>query len=278
MKVDSNTVLYGLIGHPVSHSISPLIHNLSFEYFNINSIYTVFDVTPENLENAVKGLKSLGIKGINVTVPHKENVIKYLDYISEEAKLIGAVNTIINSDGILKGYNTDYMGFLESISENNEVLKERDILLIGAGGAAKAILIALAKNDVNSITILNRDVQKAEVLAKTLEKDFNLKIEVYPLQDAEKLNNIDMIINATSVGMAPDFEKSPVSENVVKKANFVYDVIYNPEKTILLKYAERNNIKYQNGFSMVINQAYHSFKLWTGKNFDKNLVYKHIQK
>lgn len=277
MKIDSTTKVFGLIGHPVKHSLSPLIHNSSFEKLNFNGVYVVFDVAPELLENAVKGLKALGIKGFNVTVPHKESVMNYLDFVTEEAEKIGAVNTVVNENGILKGYNTDVQGFIDSLKELKEDVRGRKAFVLGAGGASKAICFALAREGVESIVIANRTLNKARALAEYIREEFKVKCDYCSIEEVEKFNEIDILINTTSVGMHPEVANSPVSEEVVAKANFVYDLIYNPSETLFLKYARKNGVKSANGLSMLVNQASYAFYLWTGEFFDKDFVYEKIR-
>jgi len=277
MKINANTKLYGLIGHPVEHSLSPLIHNYAFNSLNLNCVYTVFNVLPEKLEEAVKGVKALGIRGVNVTVPHKEKIIDYLDVVSEEALKIGAVNTVVNEGGILKGYNTDVYGFIDSLAEAGEKIERRKAVVLGAGGASKAVCVALALDGIDSIIVANRSVERAKDLSEYIKKEFKIPCDYCSINEVEEIPEIDMLVNTTSVGMYPKVEDSPVSEKVVSKAKFVYDVIYNPFETVFLKYAKKNGIKYSNGLSMLVNQANYSFKLWTGGFFDKNLVYMHLK-
>ena len=277
MEINSKTKLFGLIGHPVEHSLSPLIHNYAFKSLNLNYVYTVFDVFPEKLEDAVKGIKALGIKGVNVTIPHKEKIIKYLDVVSEEALKIGAVNTLVNEEGILKGYNTDVYGFIDSLTEVGEKIKGKKAVVLGAGGASKAVCVALALEKINEIVIANRNVEKAKELSEYIKREFKVSCNYCSINEVEKIPEMDILVNTTSVGMYPNVEDSPVCEKVVSRAKFVYDVIYNPFETVFLKYAKRNGIKYSNGLSMLVNQANYSFKLWTGGFFDKNLVYRYLK-
>lgn len=277
MEINANTKLYGLIGHPVEHSLSPLIHNYAFNSLDLNCVYTVFDVLPEKLEEAVKGVKALGIRGVNVTVPHKEKIIKYLDVISEEALKIGAVNTVVNEEGILKGYNTDVYGFIDSLTEVGEKIEGRKAVVLGAGGASKAVCVALALKGIDSIIIANRSVERAKDLSEYIKKEFKIQCDYCSINEVKELPEIDILVNTTSVGMYPNTEDSPADEKVVLKAKFVYDLIYNPFETALLKHAKKNGIKYSNGLSMLVNQANYSFKLWTGGFFDKNLVYRYLK-
>ncbi|ADL68790.1 shikimate 5-dehydrogenase [Thermoanaerobacterium thermosaccharolyticum DSM 571] len=278
MHVNAKTDIYGIIGHPIGHSLSPFIHNAAFESVNLNSVYVSFDVHEENLKDAILGIKALGIKGINVTVPHKENVMKYLDYISDEAKLIGAVNTIKNNNGILEGYNTDVTGFTESLKEHDIVVEGKNAVILGAGGAARAVAVGLSLTGVKSIMIANRSKEKARNLSNYIKNNLGINCIDVTYDDLNQLEEIDILVNVTSVGMFPDINLSPVDESIAVKAKFVYDIIYNPEKTQLLSYAEKHSIRNLNGFDMLINQANHSFKIWTGMNFNKNIILNTLKK
>lgn len=278
MNIDSKTKIYGLIGHPVGHSLSPLIHNTAFLDQKLNCIYDCFDVLPENIKDAVFGIKALGIMGVNVTVPYKEMVIPYLDFISDEAKLIGAVNTIKNNDGRLEGYNTDASGFIESLLEQGVEIRGKNVVILGAGGAARAIAVAFSLNDVNSITIANRTEGKAYNLYKYIIEKFRTECKYTSLDELIDFDNIDILINATSVGMFPNVNATPVDEKILRKAKFIYDLIYNPKETLLLRYAKKYGIKNSNGLNMLINQANNSFKIWFGKNFNKNLIVNVLRK
>lgn len=278
MNINSKTSIYGIIGYPIGHSLSPLIHNYAFENLDFNSVYVSFDVNEEDLKDAIMGIKALGIKGLNVTVPHKESVIKYLDRISDEAKLIGAVNTIKNNSGSLEGYNTDVTGFMESLKEHNVDVVGKNAVILGAGGAAKAVAVGLALLGVKSIYVCNRSIDKAKELSIHMGNNFNIKSLGISYNDLNMLDEIDILINATSVGMYPNVDVSPIEEDVVAKAKFVYDIIYNPEKTLFLSYAEKYRIKYINGLDMLINQAIDSFKIWTGANFDKKIILNFLKK
>ncbi|SNX55337.1 shikimate dehydrogenase [Thermoanaerobacterium sp. RBIITD] len=278
MNIDSKTKIYGLIGHPVGHSLSPLIHNTAFLDQKLNCIYDCFDVLPENIKDAVFGIKALGIMGVNVTVPYKEMVIPYLDFISDEAKLIGAVNTIKNNDGRLEGYNTDASGFIESLLEQGVEIRGKNVVILGAGGAARAIAVAFSLNDVNSITIANRTEGKAYNLYKYIKEKFRTECKYTSLDELIDFDNIDILINATSVGMFPNVNATPVDEKIIRKAKFIYDLIYNPKETLFLRYAKKYGIKNSNGLNMLINQANNSFKIWFGKNFNKNLIVNVLRK
>ena len=264
MNITWDTNIYCLIGHPISKTLSPIIHNNFYKINNINNVYLTFDVGKEDLENVVKSLKILNIKGFNVTLPHKINIIEYLDDISQEAKKIGAVNTVKNRNGKLIGYNTDCMGFLKSLELNNIDVKDNTVLILGSGGAANAISTSLALAGVKKIFINNRTLIKAKALAKRIKNQFpKLLVEWGDLG----LNNIskdeiDMIVNCTSVGMYPDVEKSPMDFDGFSKDLIVYDIIYKPRKTKFLQLAEDRGNYTIGGLSMLINQALYSQKIW----------------
>ncbi len=258
MIINGNTKIVGLIGHPVEHTFSPQMHNAAFSKLNMNYIYAAFDVKPENLEKAIKNAEALDIKGFNVTIPHKVNVIQYLNDIDETAKQIGAVNTIDFKN--LKGYNTDGLGAVKAIEEITKV-KNKNILIAGAGGASRAIAFYLKKNNVNEITILNRNIQKAQNLADELEasSDSISQINKY-------MENTDILINTTPIGMYPNINDTPITnaENMHEE-QVVFDAVYNPNKTQLLNEAIKAGAKPVYGIKMLLYQGAESFRIWTGK-------------
>jgi shikimate dehydrogenase len=256
--------LYALIGCPVHHSLSPLMHNDAFQQLGIEAYYHAFHVESEHLEEAITGLKALGISGANVTIPHKTAVIPLLDEIDETAQRIGAVNTIVNENGRLIGYNTDGLGFVRALCEEvkTEITGKR-ILLIGAGGAARGIYFTLANGNAERIDICNRTKTKAEQLIE--EYDFSLASTAYSLQEAEeRLADYDMIINTTSVGLYPDVEAIPLSLANMKEGTIVSDIIYNPLETKWLQEARKRNAIVQNGVGMFVYQGALAFEKWTG--------------
>ncbi|HSQ88687.1 shikimate dehydrogenase [Romboutsia sp.] len=270
MNINSTTKIIGLLGHPVKHSFSPNIHNYLFEKYSQDNIYCCFDVEEEKIKEGIEGIKSLGIKGCNVTIPHKVNIITYLDNIDNKARLIGAVNTIKNENGILNGYNTDGLGFVKSILDKGYDLKNKKIMIIGAGGACRSIAIELASIDVSSIDIRNRSINKANEIVDIIKNNFNTKILCSPKSIDEKdLNNIDILINTTPIGMESDL--SPVDEKLTPSKNIlVCDIVYKPHNTALIKWAKKNGLEVIHGIDMLINQALHAFYIWTGINPSKD--------
>lgn len=265
--INSKTYLTGLIGNPVEHSLSPEIHNFMFAETKENGIYLAFKVEKENIKKTLEVMKSLGIKGFNVTIPHKEEVLSSLDFISEEVKAIKACNTIFNNDGKLEGYNTDYLGFLKTLEEEGFQIEGKNIAVLGAGGASRAILWALKNNKPSNVDIFNRSLDKA----KNLIDEFEIKnSRAFLLTDFKNHSlKYDLIINTTSVGMGELKDQSPIEENVeLKKEVILYDLIYNPSKTKFLEIGASSNLKIINGLDMLLYQAILSFQIWTKKEFD----------
>ena len=265
MKVTGKTCVYGIFGYPVKHSLSPLMQNAAFREAGIDAVYVPFEVEPENLKEAVDGVRALGIKGLNVTVPHKERIVEHLDYLSEEAELLGAVNTVKNENGELTGYNTDAEGFLRSLIEEGVELEGKKALMFGAGGAARAVGYALLKGGASFLYIVNRNFQRAREVGELLGKRGN--VLVFPLKESTVetlLKEVDLIVNTTSVGMKPedphlfDYSKTPEGITVV-------DIIYNPPETPLLKAAKERGCKTVNGLGMLVHQGAVAFEIWTGK-------------
>ena len=264
MNIKGSTNIVGLIGHPVEHSFSPPMHNAAFKVLNMDWAYVAFDVNPSNLNSAIEGAESLGIKGFNVTIPHKIEVMKYLDEIDEVASLIGAVNTIDFKN--MKGYNIDGIGAVKAIEEATSI-KNRKVVVAGAGGASRAISFYIAKYGAESLTILNRNVEKAQRLAD----DINLIDEV----KADSIKNIknhvadaDILIDTTPVGMHPnvDDDDAIVSAEDMHEDLVVFDAVYNPNQTSLIKEAIKANAKPVYGIKMLLYQGAESFRIWTGQN------------
>ncbi|WGG44302.1 shikimate dehydrogenase [Rossellomorea sp. DA94] len=256
--------LYGVIGDPIAHSMSPLMHNSAFEDNGINAQYVRFHVKKEQLPDAIRGIKALGIEGVNVTVPHKEHVMSLLDGIDPLAKAIGAVNTIANENGKLIGYNTDGLGFVEGLKKvAGEGLENKSMLIIGAGGAARAIYYTLASSGVGKIDVTNRTPGRAKKMMDACP--FPLDSSFLSLEAAEnELHDYDVIIQTTSIGMFPHNEDSPIKVNKLKQGSIVSDIIYNPLETTLLKQAKQKGALTQNGLDMFVYQGALSFKKWTG--------------
>ena len=263
MEIKGSTNVVGLIGHPVEHSFSPPMHNAAFKKLNMDYVYTAFDVDSKNLENAIIGAKALDIKGFNVTIPHKIEVMNYLDEIDEVASLIGAVNTIDFKE--LKGYNTDGIGAIKAISEVTKI-KNKNVLIAGAGGASRAISFYIAKYNPHNLTILNRNVKKADELALDIS---NSGLMDGVNSDSIKninLDDVDILINTTPIGMHPNINDTPVAlARDMHEDMVVFDAVYNPNETSLLKEAIKANAKPVYGIKMLLYQGVESFNIWTGK-------------
>ena len=273
-----NTKLLGLIGHPIRHSYSPFIHNAAFEIKKLDYIYLPFDITKSNLKSAIKGMSILGIKGFNVTIPHKENILDMLNTISEEASIIGAVNTVVSDHGELNGYNTDVYGVTETLAPYKKDISGSVISVIGAGGATRAVLYSLIRNyKPKKIYLINRNEQKAESLKNYFSEKIKFNSiqtkELFPPDLVEIFQSSKLIINATSVGMFPEVDDSitDLGESF-KKGQIVFDLIYNPIKTKFLKLAQKQGAEILDGLSMLIYQAAKSFELWTGEEMPQEQV------
>ncbi len=273
--ISGKTRIVGIFGYPVEHSLSPNMHNAEFKSKNLDFVYVPFPVKPENLKSAVYSIRALNLTGVNVTVPHKQTVIKYLDDISQEAKLIGAVNTIHNSDGKLTGYNTDGPGFIESLKRDGKYEPSgKNAFILGAGGAAHAIGVMLAKSGVRTIVIYDIVKTKRQKLVKHLKKFFKKclisSIEINSPKMPEIMDNTHILLNVTPVGMH-ESDPLPFDINLLHKNMFVYDVIYNRE-TKLLKYARKKGLRTLNGLGMLVRQGAISFEIWTHRKPDLNIM------
>lgn len=257
MHINAKTMITCLIGYPVEHSLSPDMHNASFEALGLNYCYIALPVHPDSLPSSIEGLRALNFRGANVTVPHKEKVISLLDEVDEEAKFIGAVNTIVNNSGILKGYNTDGRGFMKSLDENGIEVNGKDIFLVGAGGAARAIGYYLCKRASN-LYISDIDKNKASSLSMDLRK---INSSVFFTEEKDKLHTADIIINATPLGLKPD-DPLPFETDRVFSSQVIIDLIY--KNTPVLKRAAGAGCKTLNGLGMLLWQGVLAFQLWTG--------------
>ena len=265
MGINGKTRVCAIIGDPVEHSLSPAMHNAAFRKLGLNLVYLAFKVTKNELKDAISGARSLGLRGLNVTMPHKNAVIKYLDEIDSKAKAIGAVNTILNNQGKLIGYNTDGNGAMIALKENGIYPEEKKMLILGAGGAAKAIAFQAAQ-EVEELVILNRTSEKAEQLAELLCKKFGKKVKGVKLSAEvlkEEMKTTDILVNATSVGMHPDVNRSPVPSDLLRRDLCVMDIIYNPLETKLVKDAKSVGAKVVLGLEMLLYQGAVAFEIWT---------------
>jgi shikimate dehydrogenase len=270
--MDAQTKLYGIIGNPVQHSLSPILHNGAFKRLGWNAVYLVFEV--KNLEEALRGIRGLGVRGVSVTIPFKTEVIPFLDKVKGLAKKIGAVNTIVNRGGKLIGYNTDCDGALEALEEKMN-LRGKRVVLLGAGGAARAIGFGLKGRDCQLI-IANRSKKKGEGLSKELGCDY-LPISSLVRMKAGELE-ADVIINATSLGMVPRDGETPIPKKLLRKGMMVMDIVYEPLQTKLLREAKEKGCLTINGLEMLIRQGVAQFLIWTGKRPEIGQIKKDLRR
>ncbi len=265
--ISGKTNIYGIIGHPVTHSLSPLMQNAAIKACQLESVYVPFDVKPENLQDAVNGLRCLGIRGFNVTIPHKTDIIQYLDCLDPSADAAGAVNTVLNSNGHLTGFNTDGNGLLKSLAEDLDFIPENStVVMIGAGGAARGAVAALCCNGAKKIVIINRTIKKAHELSNIFSKNYPSTVFECCSPDegvTEFMFSADLLLNCSSVGMKnesfPYLDFTGVSKDLK-----VYDMIYSPQFTPLLIEAAKNNFRFSNGLGMLAGQGELAFEIWNG--------------
>jgi shikimate dehydrogenase len=266
MAVSGKTKVFGVIGNPIEHSLSPIIQNAAFAASKLDSAFLAFKVKSAELGKALDGVRALEIQGLNVTMPHKTEILSFLDEVDQTAKLLKAVNTVKNEDGKLFGFNTDGVGAMAALRENGVELKGKKVMLLGAGGAARAIGFALAEQ-AGELSILNRSIQPAAELADLVYQKFNSKVFAYalsPLTVRGALVDADLLINATSVGMEPNANDSLVDPKWLKPDLSVMDIVYNPIETKLAKNAKKAGAKVVGGVEMLIYQGAASFEIWTG--------------
>jgi len=264
--MDSRTIMTGLFGHPVGHSLSPIMHNRAFDVCGLNYRYAAFDVLPEQIGQAVAAIRALGFRGVNVTIPHKVAVMPYLDEIDEEARIIGAVNTIVNENGRLIGYNTDGRGYVRSLIEETGIdLAAQKVLMLGAGGAARGVAVALLLQGVPDLIIANRSEDKAQSLVQDLQEAIpGKKVTGISLNEVpEAIKDRTLLVQTTSIGMYPHVSESPLDKKYLHKNLLISDLIYNPLKTRILKDGEEIGCPTHSGVGMFIYQGALSFEYWT---------------
>ncbi len=276
-RISGKTKVVGVIGNPIEHTISPQLHNTLNLALTVDMVYVPLKVGKSDLENAIKGLKALNFAGFNVTVPFKRDVIRYLDEVSKDALLMGAVNTVKLEGGKLCGFNTDAEGFLRSFEEETGLrVKGLRVSIIGAGGTSRAIAVRLAMEGVSKLYILNRTLNKASDVCKVINESFDLAAEAFPSDNPgveDILLESDVIINTTSVGMFPNPDEYPLPwEIAFRESQVVCDVIYNPVKTRFLSAAEQKGCKTINGLGMLIYQGIAAYEAWTGVQVPQDLA------
>jgi shikimate dehydrogenase len=276
MKISGKTKTCAIIGDPVEHTMSPAMHNAAFKKLGLDYLYIPFRVEPERLAQAVAGLRALNVRGFNVTIPHKVSVIPLLDRLDPLAAKIGAVNTVVNDGGLLHGYNTDAEGFLRVLTGRGIEPQDKNVVILGAGGAARAISYVLAQHGAR-LTILNRKLELdwavdiARLIKKELGKDVKVG-ELTPRILSPALAKADVLVNATSVGMSPAGGKSPVPARLLERRLVVFDIVYNPIETKLLREAKAAGAKVIGGVEMLAWQGALAFEKWTGQSAPVDLM------
>ncbi|MGE5473582.1 MAG: shikimate dehydrogenase [Ignavibacteriales bacterium] len=269
-EITAKTCITGLVGNPVEHSVSPIFQNKLCYKMNINSVYLPFKVEQGDLIKVIEAFKALNIKGFNVTIPYKTDVLDLLDEVTDEALLIGAVNTVKIVENKLYGYNTDGLGFIRALESRNVEIKDKNVIVLGAGGAARAAVVKLAQKGAKKIIILNRTQDKAKILSDLVNKkvaDIAVNDELTNNTLRKYAADCNMLINTTSVGMWPDINKCIVdSEEIFTNKPVVFDMIYNPFKTNFLSLAEKNSCNIINGLGMLVYQGVCAFEIWHDVN------------
>lgn len=268
MAVSGKTRVYGVIGDPIEHSLSPVIHNAAFAALGLDSVFLAFKVKPVDVASAVNGMRALGIHGLSVTMPHKTTVIPHLDEVDKTARFLNTVNTIQSKNGKLWGFNTDGIGALKALRENGVDPKGKKVLLLGAGGASRAIAYTIAQQ-ADELVILNRTVKPAKDLSRQLRLLLPKKISADALSPEALEDNLmdsEVLINATSIGMKPNANETPINPEWLRTNLAVMDIVYNPLETKLVKIAKEAGAKVVSGVEMLIYQGAASFEIWTGKS------------
>lgn len=280
MKIDGYTRLAAVVANPIKHSISPFIHNAAFERAGVNGVYLAWEISKDDLKATVENIRRYDMFGINLSMPYKQAVIPFLDELTPAAQMIGAVNTVVNQNGKLIGYNTDGKGFFMSLP--SFVIKGKKMLILGAGGAATAIIVQAVLEGVDEIFVFTRKTsfERVSQQMKQIQQAASTKISVLSLEQREllqeKLNVSALLVNGTSLGM--DEKTSPVPDTIrLSKNLLVADVIYQPFETPFLKWAKKQNVQVVNGLGMLLYQAAEAFKLWTGKDMPTKEIWQALE-
>ena len=272
MRIDTETHLYGVIGDPIGHSLSPLMQNWFIRRFDLNALYMAFHVKDKNVSSCFDGVRAMGIHGLNVTIPHKEAVLNYVDEKSDAVRLLKAANTIANVDGSLTAYVTDPDGFIASLGDRKERFKAAGVLMFGAGGAAKSVAYAADQLKIDTLIIHDVIPEKSAQLVNTCQTEYDYKaFDLSSLrQDSGTIvGDSNIVINATAVGMFPNHHQSVLNDySRVSDQHFFYDLVYNPSATLFLQRAEQSGAAVQNGLRMLIYQGLQSLRIWYDQDFE----------
>jgi len=266
-NIGSQTSVVGVLGHPIGHSLSPRMHNAAFLFQGIDMVYLAFDVSPEHLQEAVPGLRALGFRGVNVTIPHKEAIVALLDDVEAAAARIGSVNTVVNDDGRLVGYNTDKSGFLAALRGlRPEGARGLTCFIAGAGGAARAIVAGLIEDGAREIYVYNRTLERAVSLCSQAVSWGNTRCLALPEHEVfGAAREAELIVNATSVGLTPSVKESAIPVDILRSRQIVLDLVYGREPTALVREAKARGAIAIDGREMLVMQAAGSYELWTGR-------------
>jgi shikimate dehydrogenase len=278
LAISGSTRLYGILGDPIAHSLSPLMQTFAFQQHGLDCLYVPFPVPPERLPQALAGAVALGICGLNVTIPHKEAIVDLLDDVSAEARFVGAVNTVVISDGRTVGHNTDGIGFLQPLGDVEVALTSTSVCMLGAGGAARAIAMALLRAGCPLLTLVNRTYERGERLAAALQERFPAAVVQCRAwtQAAHVARDSSLVVNATAVGLHDD-GTTLLPETCFRPEQLVYDIVYRPLYTPLLQVAQRRGARTIPGIEMLIGQGAAAFRLWTGLPFPTAAVRRLVQ-
>ena len=270
-QIKATTRIYGIFGHPVSQSLSPAMHNAAFRHLGLDCIYLAFNVDPRNVAQAVSSIRALGLCGINVTIPHKQSVMEGLDEVVPEASMVGAVNTIVNEDGRLKGYNTDVSGVLRALrSELGFIPQDKNVFIVGAGGASRAVIVAVCTGRARSVAIVNRTYLKAQKLSEEFSPRFDgVGFSAAPVDDADRVSRLmaqaDIVINCSSAGMG-DIEPLRLPLDLLGESCVIYDLVYKPPITPLVRDSRALGLRAESGLGMLLYQGVDAFEIWTGED------------
>ncbi|SFR67630.1 shikimate dehydrogenase [Anaeromicropila populeti] len=279
-EITGHTRLTGLLGSPVAHSISPMMHNEAFRQLGLDYVYLAFDVNTKSLKTAVEGLKALNVRGFNLTMPNKNLMCEYVDKLSIAAEISGAINTVVNENGVLTGHTTDGTGYMQAVQDAGHSIIGEKMTLLGAGGAASSVLVQAALDGVSEIDVFSiRDqfFPRAEELVDTINKKTSCKCSLYDFEDGsilkKSISESAILTNGTSVGMSPNTEACIIKDmDVFRSDLIVSDVIYNPRETKLLRLAKERGCSVFNGLYMLLYQGAEAFKIWTGQDMPIDLI------
>lgn len=279
MTITSRTRVCGVVGHPVTHSLSPVMQNAAFRALKLDYVYLAFSVTPVDLRAAVEGMRALGIKGLNVTIPHKTTILAFLDKLTPEARALGAVNTVSNEDGVLVGHNTDGRGALRALVSKGARVESRSVLLLGAGGAARAIAHTLTPL-VGNLTITNRTLSKARSLANALNRLHRDRVRTIPFSRAavtQQARSSNIVLNATSIGLKAGSGELPLNFNAITRKHVMMDIVYGSRETPFIRKAKLRGALIVPGYEMLLQQGVLSFEVWTRRIAPVNVMRKALQ-